>query len=300
MNSKSIEYINSFFQGNVENKTIIITGGNSGIGLESAKICAYLKMHVIITVRSVEKGNKAIEEIKNEVSDANVEMMLLDTSKEESIKEFVNNIKDKNIDIDVFYHNAGVYRQPYKETDLGDLMIATNYFGPFILTSLLLDYLHVLQHEVKMVFTSSVAANWWSKNDEYLLHPTPKQSRSRRYGNSKLMDAYLFNYLANNDQNNIKYYLVHPGTSVTGLIANNYPKFIAKLFSLFSNPIWKSSLSILKILSSDNKPFTFYGPTDFFYLRGYPKEVHFLDNKYVDVNEKIKESEEILNYKLIY
>ena len=56
----------------LKNKTILITGGNSGIGLEVAKYCAYLKMNIIITCRSVEKAESAIKEIKNEYSDANI------------------------------------------------------------------------------------------------------------------------------------------------------------------------------------------------------------------------------------
>lgn len=46
VNKRSIKYLNKHFKGNVEDKTILITGGNSGIGFESARIALYLKMNV--------------------------------------------------------------------------------------------------------------------------------------------------------------------------------------------------------------------------------------------------------------
>ena len=56
MNKKTIKYLNEYFKGNVSNKTVLITGANSGLGYESAKICLYLKMNVIIACRSETKG----------------------------------------------------------------------------------------------------------------------------------------------------------------------------------------------------------------------------------------------------
>ena len=168
--------------------------------------------------------------------------------------------------------------------------------------ALLLDYLHNLNHEVKVVFTSSIAAKLASNGVE-MLTPTEKISRTTRYCNSKLLDAYLFKYLFDNDKKNIKYYLVHPGVTGTALFSKVYKnKFLAffadKFMKIMGNPLWKSSLSILRTLSSDNKPGTFYGPTHMFDWRGYPKENHFLDKKYIYLDEIIKKSEEITSYRL--
>ena len=299
MKKRCKKYLEEHVKNDLSDKTIIITGGNSGIGLESAKICAYLKMHVIIAVRSLFRGNEAIKIIKREVPDANIDMMELDVSKSESIVKFVNEIKEKRIDIDCFYHNAGIYRQPYQEVENGlDLMLFTNYYGPFKLTSLLLDYLHSLNHEVDMVFTSSVAPRW-SKRDEHFLAPTKDDSRSVRYGNTKLLDAYLFKYLFENDESNVKYYLVHPGTAATALIRKNYPSVAALFVKTFGNPIWKSALPIAVVLSDESKPGEFYGPTKIWNLKGYPKENHFLDKYYENIDEVIHQTEDILDIKLL-
>ena len=69
MHKKAKKYIDNNFKGNLENKTIIITGGNAGIGLESARYALYLKMNVIIAVRSMERGRKAIDNLLKEKLD---------------------------------------------------------------------------------------------------------------------------------------------------------------------------------------------------------------------------------------
>ena len=299
MKKRCIKYLEKNVTNDLSGKTIIITGGNSGIGLESAIICAQLNMHVVLAVRSLFRGNEAIKIIKRQVPNADVDLMELDVSKSESIINFVKKIKEEKIDIDCFYHNAGIYRQPYQEVENGlDLMLYTNYYGPFILTSMLLDYLHSLNHEVKMVFTSSVATRW-SKQDDHLLAPTKDDSRSVRYGNTKLLDACLFKYLFDNDNSNIKYFLVHPGTAATALIRKNYPSIAALFVKTFGNPIWKSALSIARVLSDKGVPGEFYGPTRVWNLKGYPKENKFINKIYKDVDEIIHQTEDILNIKLL-
>ena len=300
MNSRTIKYINKTFVGNVSSKTIVITGANSGIGYESARICLYLKMNVIIACRNEAKGNEALNKLKEEYPNGNVRMMLLDVSEESSIINFVKRIKEENIDIDVFYHNAGVYRLPYQIKDNKELIALTNYYGPYILTSLLLPYLHSLNHEVKMIFTSSIAGKF-SKNNLAMLTPTKNVSGTIRYANSKMLDAHLFNYLNNYDKHNIKYYLVHPGVTCTSLFNKTYKnKIYASLMDGFikimGNPLWKSALSITRVLSNDNEAGSFYGPTHMYDWRGYPKKNYFLDKKYVISNEIITKTEHITGY----
>lgn len=303
MKKKIVKYLSKFDFKDVEGKTIIITGGNAGIGFTSAKYACYLKMKVIIACRNENKGNAAIKEIKEEFPDADIKLMLLDMSEEQSIKDFVNKIFEEKIDIDVFYHNAGVYRLPYQLKENKELIASTNYFGPYILTSLLLPYLKSLNHEIKMVITSSIASKWAS-NKVDMLTPTEKVSRTTRYANSKLLDAYLFKYLFDNDKGNVKYYLTHPGVTGTNLFTNAYKsKFFVKIVNffmkVFANKLWKSSLSITRVLASNSVEGTFYGPTHIFGAKGYPKENKFLNKKYKFTNEIINKSEQITGYQLI-
>lgn len=303
MNKKSIKYIDKHFKGNVEGKTILITGANSGIGFESNKICLYLKMNVIIACRNIVKAKDAVERLKEEFQDVSIRVMQLDMSEEASIINFVNKIKEEKIDIDIFYHNAGVYRLPYSLKEGKELIASTNYYGQYMLTSLLLPYLHSLPHKVKMVFTSSIAAKFASNNVD-MLTPTKEISGSTRYSNSKLLDAYLFKYLLDNDHHNIDYYLVHPGVTATSLFSKVYKnKAFASTMDFFikvlGNPLWKSALSIVRVLSEDNEVGMFYGPTHMANVLGYPKKNHFLDKKYIFTNEIIQKTEEITKYKLL-
>ena len=119
-----------------------------------------------------------------------------------------------------------------------------------------------------------------------------------RYANSKMLDAYLFDYLNKNDHSSIKYYLVHPGVSWTGLFAKTYKSklflFLVKAFmKLICNPTWKSALSFIRVVEPNNKVGAFYGPTHLFHARGYPKENKFLNKKLKYTNEIINKTQEI-------
>ena len=302
MKKKAIKYLDSHFVGNVEGKTVVITGGNSGIGLEAARECAYKGMNVILAVRSLERGQIALDDIKKDFPQSNISLMRLDLSEEHSIKEFANEIIKDKIDIDVFYHNAGIFRQPFSLKEGKDIVTSTNYFGPFLLTSLLLPYLKALPHEVKMIITGSVAIRW-AKLKLDSLYPNPKPSRMTRYSNSKLLDSYLFKYLFDNDKENIKYYLVHPGVCYTPLFKKTYKGLfgiiVDRFMKIFANPAWKSALAAMAAISKDAIEGEFYGPTCFFNAVGYPHKNKFMNRYYKDVDSYIKESEKILNKKLI-
>ena len=303
MHQKAIKFIDKNINESFENKTIVITGGNSGIGKEVALQCAYLKMHIIIAIRSLERGSHAIEEIKVEYPNVNIELAELDLSNTESIRNFANYIIKNNIDIDYFYHNAGVYRLPYQLKEGRELVVSTNYYGPYLLTSSLLDYLHQLPHPVKMIFTSSIAAKW-AKDDISILLPKEKVSRKQRYANSKLLDAYLFKYLFDNDTNNIHYILVHPGVTNTSLFEKAYKSKLfvktANIFiKIFGNPLWKSALTTIYAVSNNGKEGTFYGPTHFFNVVGYPHRNKFLDKRYGNVQKIINKTEELTGQKLL-
>ena len=154
-----------------------------------------------------------------------------------------------------------------------------------------------------MVFTSSIAANWAKLNEKALV-PNEEIGKMQVYSNSKLLDAYLFKYLYENDKQNVKYYLVHPGVSGTALFTKAFKSkfFIAIVngfMKIFANPLWKSALSIVRVLSSEAEEGCFYGPSHFFKSRGYPKKVNFLDKRYKDVDLIVKKSEIVVSYKLI-
>ncbi|PSN37382.1 Retinol dehydrogenase 14 [Blattella germanica] len=120
-------------------KTVIVTGANSGIGKETARELAKRGAKVIMACRNMETANKAREENKN----ANVIVKKLDLSSLKSIREFAEDINRTVNKLDVLVHNAGTAHMfGSKVTEDGlELTMATNHYGPFLLTHLLIDLL---------------------------------------------------------------------------------------------------------------------------------------------------------------
>ncbi|GFT96551.1 hypothetical protein NPIL_445621 [Nephila pilipes] len=125
----------------MEGKVIIVTGANSGIGFETAKDLAARKGRVILACRDLNRGQKATESIIKATGNNNVVFRRLDLSSLNSVRQFASEIKKTEERLDVLIHNAGVTPSPGKHLteDKLELQFATNHFGPFLLTHLLLD-----------------------------------------------------------------------------------------------------------------------------------------------------------------
>ncbi len=125
------------------NKVCLITGGNSGIG-KAASIKFLLNGDsVIITSRSVERGENAIVEIKEKSNKNDIQLLLLDLSLQSSIKNFVEKIKNYNIKIDVLINNAAEFdvskTKPEITSENIEKIWATNFLGPKYLIELFVD-----------------------------------------------------------------------------------------------------------------------------------------------------------------
>ena len=129
----------------LENKTIIITGANSGVGKAAAIQLAVLGATVILACRSVERGNQAAAEVKAISSNQNIEFMQLDLSSQISIRTFADEFNTRFARLDVLIHNAANFdltqKQPMITSDGVETIFATNHVGPYLLTYLLLGTL---------------------------------------------------------------------------------------------------------------------------------------------------------------
>lgn len=119
-------------------KTFAITGGNSGIGLEAAKILAAKGGRVIITARSEAKARGALQTIRGAAPGADVDFVLLDLADVDSIRAAATALRDKCDRLDAVINNAGVMQTPEIRTPEGfELQLATNHIGHFRLNALL-------------------------------------------------------------------------------------------------------------------------------------------------------------------
>ncbi len=130
---------------NLQNKTVIITGANSGIGKAAAAQLAAAGANVVMACRSLERGQQALEDVKKAAGNPQVELMQLDLASQASIRQFAADFLASHPRLDVLIHNAANFdltlKQPVLTRDGVETIFATNHIGPFLLTHLLLDLL---------------------------------------------------------------------------------------------------------------------------------------------------------------
>lgn len=121
-------------------RTYVITGGNSGLGLEAAKILVSKGGRVVITARSPARAADAVAQIRAVTPGARVEVVPLDLADLDSVAEAAAALRATCERIDAFINNAGVMQTPMQRTKQGfELQIGTNHFGHFRLNALLFD-----------------------------------------------------------------------------------------------------------------------------------------------------------------
>ena len=112
-------------------KRVIVTGGSSGIGTETARVLADIGAAVTIAVRNLETGEKVAQQIRDSTGNPYVDAQLLDLTDRHTIAAFVGNW---NGPLDVLINNAGVMATPQTYTTQGwELQFATNHLGHFAL-----------------------------------------------------------------------------------------------------------------------------------------------------------------------
>ena len=192
-----------FFAGGVcqstaslEGKTVIITGGNTGIGKETAIDLAKRKARVIIACRSEEKGKKAEVDIRRESGSSNVHFRKLDLASFESIRKFVKEVLSEEARIDILINNAGVMYCPYQKTVDGyETQFGVNHLGPFLLTNLLLDKIKQAP-EGRIIVVSSVGHAYAAKMDLDTINSEAHYSPYDAYHKSKLANVLFTKALA--------------------------------------------------------------------------------------------------------
>lgn len=122
----------------MHDKCCVITGGNSGIGLETAAALAGLGARVAIVSRDRQKGERAVDEIRRRASGSKVELLVADLSLQRNIRLLADEILSAFPRLDVLVNNAGLIVGDRKVTEDGlELTFAVNHIGYFLLTQLL-------------------------------------------------------------------------------------------------------------------------------------------------------------------
>ncbi|XP_077278391.1 retinol dehydrogenase 13 isoform X1 [Temnothorax americanus] len=127
---------------NLEDKVVIVTGANSGIGMAVTTELAKRKAKVIMACRDMEKCEMERRSIVLDTKNKYVYCRKCDLASQESIRKFVTQFKKEYGKLHILINNAGVMRCPKSHTKDGiEMQLGVNYMGPFLLTNLLLDVL---------------------------------------------------------------------------------------------------------------------------------------------------------------
>lgn len=119
-------------------KLALVTGGSSGLGVETARALASKGAQVVITARNVAKGEGVAQEIRTSTGNDSIEVMELELGSFASIRAFAEKFLAKHDALDLLINNAGVMASPFDKTEDGfELQFGTNHLGHFLLTGLL-------------------------------------------------------------------------------------------------------------------------------------------------------------------
>ncbi len=255
-------------------RVAVVTGGNSGIGLETAKALAENGAEVVLACRSVERGKEAARRIK-EACDGSVSHMTLDLASLASVREFGTAFSSAWARLDLLINNAGVMMLPGGRTEDGfELQLGVNHLGHFALTGGLLEIL--LGTRGSRIVTVSSKVHESGAIDFEDLNWEKRQYRAfAAYSASKLANALftaeLTRRLDRAGATTISM-AAHPGWTGTNLLKHMWLPNLAN--QLIPMKPWKGALPTLMAATADDvQNGDYFGPGGLFEIMGYPKKV---------------------------
>ena len=227
----------------MQGRTVLITGGNSGIGKEAAVGLAEMGATVVITARNEERGTGALAEIRERSGSDAVEVMALDLASFASIRSFASDFLDRHEHLHVLINNAGGVLSKRQETEDGfEATFGVNHLGHFLLTNLLLDRLKASAPS-RIVNVSSIA-HWAAPGgiDFDDLQSEKRYSAMNVYGQSKLANILFTRELARRlEGTGVTANALHPGSVRTGFGREGDTSGFGKLLMLVAQPFMVSS-----------------------------------------------------------
>jgi NAD(P)-dependent dehydrogenase (short-subunit alcohol dehydrogenase family) len=174
---------------NLRGRTAVITGASGGLGFETARALARRGAHVVIAVRSVDKGRAAADVIRREVPSASLDIRALDLDALASVRTFAEGVLADGPAVDILVNNAGVMAIPRQLTADGfERQLGVNHLAHFALTCHLMPAL-VRAPAARVVCVSSSARLFGEPIDQADPQMTKAYGAWRAYARSKLANA---------------------------------------------------------------------------------------------------------------
>jgi NAD(P)-dependent dehydrogenase (short-subunit alcohol dehydrogenase family) len=263
-----------------DGRIAVVTGANSGLGLETARELARHGAQVVLACRNTDKGEQAAQTIRADVSDAQVDVRALDLGSLDSVRSFAEGLRSEHASLDLLINNAGVMAPPRRTTADGfELQFGTNHLGHFALTGLLMGILE--KGADTRVVTLSSGAHRIGKIDFDDLQREHRYSRWRAYGQSKLsnlMFALELDRRLRAAGSSVLSVAAHPGYAATNLQTAAAPLMDRLIMKVGNFVIAQSAaMGALPTLYAATKPDLeggmFIGPDGMGEQRGYPRPV---------------------------
>jgi len=218
-------------------KTVIITGANSGIGKETTKALAGMGWRVVMVCRNPEKGEAARQEIIQYIDNQNIDLIIADLSSMASLKYLSQEIISRYDHIDVLINNAGsAFYNRQMSVDGHEMTFAVNYLAVYELSMLMLPLLKAAPHGRVIIVSSALESMGHIDWDDIEFERRPYNVLTA-YSQSKLMTIIFTKELAKKlAGTTVTVNALHPGGVTTNLGAsdnNLFYKLVWKFIGLF-------------------------------------------------------------------
>jgi NAD(P)-dependent dehydrogenase (short-subunit alcohol dehydrogenase family) len=260
-------------------RAALVTGANSGIGLEAARALAVRGARVLLGCRNIDKAAAAVASIRTSAPEADVSVLQLDLADLSSVRDAAATVAQTCPNLDMLINNAGVMAVPLQHTADGfEMQFGVNHLGHFALTGLLLDALNGTPG-ARVVNVSSTAHRMGRINFDDL-DATDGYHRWLRYGQSKVANL-LFTYelqrrLVGSSSTTIAL-ACHPGGASTALArdAGLLMRLLQPAADLFMQSAAMGALPTVRAATDPQaRGGQYYGPDGLSGVRGYPITVH--------------------------
>ncbi len=260
-------------------KVVLVTGANSGIGLEASRVLSKQSAHVIMACRSIDKATRARAELEESHPNVSLEVLPLDLADFNSVKQAARQVLEDHKRLDILINNAGIMWVDLSRTAQGfEMQLGTNHLGHFALTGFLLPLL-LETSDSRVVTVSSIGHKWGSINFDDL-NWERSYSRFGAYFQSKLANL-LFTFelqrrLAAAEENTIAL-AAHPGGAYTNLahgtpwwlkiLTHGVAPFLAQSAAMGALPTLRAATDC------EAQGGDYYGPGGRSEQKGYPVKV---------------------------
>merc|ERR1712166_571838 len=225
----------------VVGKTVIVTGANSGLGFETARVLAQEGAQVVMACRSPDKCKVAIDQIQQANPKANLKALLLDLSDPNSVRNFAAEFLASHQKLDLLINNAAIMATEYATVQWPggavESQFATNHLGPYLLTGLLQNVLESTPGS-RVINHSSSASDMTARVKD--VHKIAQiavgeyDAFGDQYTSSKRANRY-FTWSLNQKLSRVLSVACHPGWTGTNL----QHRATGVKASFMSNSVWE-------------------------------------------------------------